>query len=284
VGQPDRALDPDISAAVSALFFRDTETVQGYSLVDACRTSDWDWVRRLVLGGADPAGTARIHRIANELTGQAPPAPTPGDVTYNASTPAIAQDDDWSCAPTSLRWALTALGRNPGPQYIEELMVRDGVVSKDQGLLDASGAGLAAWIGKSGPAYYGDDGFYGNNEPVVSFEAVASEIGPYPILIGGRTFGPGGHWVGIRGYDASRGVLLLANPADGFTGIYQEMNSAQWNARGPWSMVRVLHPDLLVTAPEPPVEPPVPPAEDTRIPRARAKLVEAIAILDEEAP
>jgi hypothetical protein len=281
VGQPDRALDPDISAAVSALFFRDTETVQGYSLVDACRTSDWDWVRRLVLGGVDPAGTARIARIANELTGAAP-APTPGTVTYNASTPAIAQDDDWSCAPTALRWALTSLGRNPGPKYIEELLVRDGVVSKEQGLLDASGAGLAAWIGKSGPAYYGDDGFYGNNEPSVTFDGVALEGDhAYPLLIGGRAWN---HWSGVRGYDAGRGLLLLANPSDGWMGVGQTMDAAQFRSLGPFSMVRVLHPDLLTMVPDPPVEPPVPPTEDTRIPRARQKLVEAIAILDEGAP
>jgi len=160
-------------------------------------------------------------------------------------------------------------------------MVRDGVVSKQLGLLDATGGQLAAWIGKSGPAYYGDDGFYGNNESSVTFDGVALEGDhAYPILCGGRTFGPGGHWVGIRGYDASRGVLLLANPADGFTGIYQEMNSAQWNARGPWSMVRVLHNDLL-EVPAPPIPDPVPPPVDTRIPRARQKIVEALAILDE---
>jgi hypothetical protein len=208
----------------------------------------------------------------------AAPEPT---VTFDATTPAIAQDDDWSCAPTALRWALTALGRNPGPKYIEELLVKDGVVSREQGLLDASGAGLAAWIGKPGPAYYGDDGFYGNNEPAVTFDGVALEGDhAYPLLIGGRKWGSGGHWSGVRGYDAGRGLLLLANPADGWGGVKQTMDAGQFRALGPFSMVRVLHNDLL----EPVPEPPVPPAEDTRIPRARQKLVEAIAILDEEAP
>ena len=153
-------------------------------------------------------------------------------------------------------------------------------MSPSQGLLDASGAGLAAFVGR----HWGEFGFYANNEPVVTFDGAALEgAHAYPILCGGRTFGPGGHWVGIRGYDAGRGVLLLANPADGFTGISQEMNSVQWNARGPWSKVRVLHPDLL-KSPAPGPVPPVPVPPDTRIPRARAKLVEAIAILDEPYP
>lgn len=78
VGEPDRALDPDISAAVAALYFRDTKTVQGYGIVDACRAEDWDWVRRLVYGGVDTAGTARIKRIADTLgTAVIPPPPAP---------------------------------------------------------------------------------------------------------------------------------------------------------------------------------------------------------------
>ena len=191
-------------------------------------------------------------------------------VTYNATTPAIAQDDDWSCAPTSLRWALTALGRNPGPLYIENLMVRDGVVSKDLGLLDATGGQLAAWIGKSGPAYYGDDGFYGNNEPTVTFDGAAHEGDhAYPILIGGRAWN---HWSGVRGYDASRDVLLLANPSDGWKGVSQIMSRAQWANLGPFSMVRVLHPDLLNgTTPEP--APPTDPKKDAIVGRLRALLV-----------
>jgi hypothetical protein len=170
----------------------------------------------------------------------------PDRVTYNAQTPVITQNDTWSCAPTSLRWAMTALGRHPTEQWIESTMIAEGVVSINDGLLDGHGAGLAAFIRRQ----YGEFGFDANNEDTVTFDALAAEIGPYPMLIGGHHWagpGPGtGHWSALRGYDAARGVLLLANP--GGTGpLYggQEMTRDQFRQRGSFSMVRVLHPDLL---------------------------------------
>lgn len=205
-------------------------------------------------------------------------------VTYNRDEPAIAQDDDWSCAPTSLRWALTALGRKPGPTYIENLLLKDGLVTKEAGLLDASGAQLAAWIGKPGTAYYGEDGFYGQNEASISFEWAAHEGAPpsgaghaYPVLIGGRAWN---HWSALRDYDPQRQVLLLANPADGWKGVSQTMSRQQFAALGPFSAVRVLHPDLLGVAPAPPPLP-VPPPKLTPA-EIKAALIEMVAPSDQE--
>lgn len=204
---------------------------------------------------ADAAAAANYRRGVTDAEKLLGAADMP--VTFNPATPPIAQDDAWSCAPTALRWALTALGRNPGPTYIEDLLVRDGVVSKELGLLDASGAGLAAWIGKTGPEYYGGDGFYGNSEPSVTFDGAALEGDhQYPILIGGRQWN---HWCAVRGYDATRNVLLLSNPADGWMGVGQEMTPQQFGALGAFSMVRVLHPDLPGVGPAPVVVPPPPP-------------------------
>lgn len=205
----------------------------------------------------------------------------PMPVTFDPNTPPIPQDDPWSCAPTSTRWAMTALGRHPGPTYIEDLMLRDGIVTQADGLLDATGGQLAAWIGKPGPEYYGDDGFYGNNEPLVSFDWCALEGDhAYPLLIGGRRWG---HWSALRGFDAANGLLLLANPAPNWMGVGQTMDRSTFDALGPFSAVRVLHPDLLAPAPVPPL-PPTPPVEDTRLARARFKLQEALTILEEAAP
>ena len=53
VGEPDRALDPDISAAVSALYFRDHGGNGDALIVQAARARDWREVRRLVQGGSD---------------------------------------------------------------------------------------------------------------------------------------------------------------------------------------------------------------------------------------
>lgn len=185
-------------------------------------------------------------------------------VTYNKQEPNRLQEHSFDCSQESLEWALWALGRKPTDGWMEATMIQEGVMSAEQGLLNASGEGLAAFVGR----HWGEFGYYANHEPAVSFEMVAAEgTGTgvnghaYPLLIGGRNWGgPGlGHWAAVRDYDAARGVLLLANPAGSgpqFGG--QEMTQGQFQARGPFSMVRVLHPDLLKVfeAPPPPEPPP----------------------------
>jgi hypothetical protein len=83
VGNPDQLLDPDFSAAAAAIFFRDKA---GGALLLAARSGQWDQVRRYVLGGPDPEGTARIARIAVALgtTGPDVPAGDPKDALIAA--------------------------------------------------------------------------------------------------------------------------------------------------------------------------------------------------------
>jgi hypothetical protein len=160
-------------------------------------------------------------------------------VTFNADLPAIPQNDDWSCSLTSLRWALTALGRNPTEGFIEDTALAAGVVSREEGLRNASGAGLAAFIKE----HWGEFGFDANNENPISFRDAALEGGhAYPILIGG---GAWNHWSAVRGYDEASDQLLLANPANGHMGVFQTMSAAQFANLGPFSMVRVFHPDVV---------------------------------------
>ncbi len=64
VANPDNLLDPDMSAAAAAIYFRDHG---GGALAAAARAGNWSEVRRLVLGGPDPQGVARITRIATVL-------------------------------------------------------------------------------------------------------------------------------------------------------------------------------------------------------------------------
>lgn len=275
VSEPDRALGPVVAARILAVYFAnhyirwEPAPAPLMNCADLARAGEWRGVRVAVNGGEN--GLARFMEIVNALSGAVPVG-----VTYNPNTPPIAQDDPWSCAPTSLRWALTALGRKPGPTYIEDLLVRDGIVSKDLGLLDASGAQLAAWIGKPGPNYYGDEGFYANNETSVSFDWCALEGDhAYPVLIGGRAWN---HWAALRGYDVGRDVLLLANPASGWQGVGQEMSRAQFDALGPFSAVRVLHPDLFAAPPPPPT--PEPPK--LTMAQIRAKLLELADLIPVE--
>jgi hypothetical protein len=73
LSKPDDALDPDISAAVSAVYFRDHGGDGQQRIPEAARRGDWREVRRLVQG-AD-AGLSELTAMATALLSGAPPAP-----------------------------------------------------------------------------------------------------------------------------------------------------------------------------------------------------------------
>ncbi|HEY5420132.1 MAG TPA: hypothetical protein VIL10_05310 [Marmoricola sp.] len=182
------------------------------------------------------------------------PAPLP---SYDCLYPSFAQNDDWSCAPTSMRWALWSYQREPTESWLEGSMLAEGVVSTSLGLLNASGVDLAAWASR----HYGENGYVGESDGSVTFAEVAEEAQTslHPLMIGGRAWGAGGHWSGVRGFDGQR--LLLANPAPGYGGVTQHMSKEQFGWLGPFSMVRLRHPEA-----EGQPRPPVPPTEDPYAP------------------
>ena len=193
--------------------------------------------------GAAARGIYRFHGIDHSVPWDGTPddewdyrggTSTPGPV-YNPNELAHPQEERFDCSQESLEWALWACGRTTQDDWLEQAMIDQGVMSPDQGLMDASGAGLAAFVNRE----YGALGYTASNESSVTFDALAAEAGRYPILIGGRHWGSSGHWSGLRGYDAARDVLLLANPAHGHGGVGQEMTRAQFDALGPFSMVRI---------------------------------------------
>src|SRR5262252_7174445 len=61
--------------------------------------------------------------------------PDPSVPVYDASYPAISQNDSWSCAPTSTRWALWAYGRQPSEAWLEQSMLAAGIVTTEYGLM-----------------------------------------------------------------------------------------------------------------------------------------------------
>lgn len=256
VESPDLALDPSAAAAIIALWFRDTRALpsvsypEGYTLVQACEEQDWEWVRRLVYGGSDAAGSQRIAQIQADLgpPGGAVVPPAPQLPTYDWSYPSIAQNDQWSCAPTSIRWSLSSWGRNPSESWLENSMLSEGVVSVDEGLRLASGVELAAWVTR----HYQEFGYQGDSDPLVSFDDVAAEVvtHKHPVCIGGRGWY---HWTGVRGI--ADGRLLLANPAPGWKGVSQSLTREQFEYLGSFSLVRVQHPAAEAGVPVPPVTP-----------------------------
>lgn len=182
-----------------------------------------------------------------------PPVTVPDLPTYDWTYPAISQNDSWSCSCTSTRWALFAYGRRPTEEWLEGSMLSSGVVTTEWGLMNATGAGLADWISRE----YGEYGYRGENDPTVTFDEVAAEAArlKHPLMIGGRNWGAGGHWTGVRGF--ADGKLALANPASGYGGITQVMSREQFSYAGPFSLVRLIHPaaEATVTPPTPPADP-----------------------------
>lgn len=169
--------------------------------------------------------------------------------TYNRNEPVHPQEHDYDCSQDSTEWAMWSWGRRPADSWMEQAMIDQGVMSKEQGLLDGSGAGLAKFVKDN----YSEFGYDANNTPSVTFDDLAAEFAapnnPYPGVIGGHHWGSAGHWSGLRDYDASHDVLRLANPADGYMGVSQTMTRAQFNALGPFSLVRIMHPDASVDEP-----------------------------------
>lgn len=225
--------------------------------LNRARTGGWGaWYGAASVGITDFMGIDRqVHfepnaEVWDYETGSTVPLPT---VVYTPSEPPHPQDSDFDCSQDSTEWALWSVGRRPSDQWLTQTMIDEGVMSPSLGLMDASGHGLAAFLER----HYGEDGFTSTSVSPVSYDALLAESGRCPMLIGGRRWGAGGHWSGLRG--AEDGVLLLANPAAGYAGINQRMTREQFDRLGSFSAVTLDHLDLTTPITDPtPVPPPVP--------------------------
>jgi hypothetical protein len=195
------------------------------------------------------AGSLALYGKPSGLETVLPPMVAEQGPRYDAGYPAISQGDSWSCAPTSMRWSLWAYGRQPTEDWLENSMLSEGVVTVEYGLMDASGKGLAQWATR----HYGEFGYRGENDPSVTFDEMAQEAaeGKHPLCIGGRGWY---HWSGCRSF--TNGLLVLANPASGWKGVGQTLSRQQFEALGPFSLVRLTHPSSeQAAAPQPPTPP-----------------------------
>ena len=255
LSQPDRAMEPETAARVLAWFWatqgvKSKDGARWFSLPELCRLQDWEWVRRVVQGGT--AGLDRFTQIITSL-GDAPVQPTP--LPFNPDAPIDQQPDPWSCALQSIQWLLRTIGRNPdasdptGDPWLRSQLV-PALISPDVGLRDGSGKQLAAWVNRE----YGAEMGFMAQASSVTFDDVMAGAGTNPMIVGGHKWGAGGHWAGVRRADGPD-ALLLANPANGYTGIQQRITRTEWNNRGPWDCIWI---DRMSAIPAP--EPPAPPA------------------------
>ena len=149
---------------------------------------------------------------------------------WNWRYPVELQDVAWDCAAASLTWALNAYGH-----ATTEAEVVAGLgpsrISPTYGLMDASGAGIVAYLAELGiPAM---------NNADASWDDIWGAAGYQPMIIGGRQWY---HWVGVRmGSSAfgagSSNIVFLANPAPGYMGIEQWLDRLDFDGLGPFSAV-----------------------------------------------
>lgn len=175
-------------------------------------------------------GIAEAERLLGATTDV--PAAT-NRVAYNPDAPVDPQPDDWSCSVQSAQWLLRSIGRDPKRGWLEQQLVGPlsaaPIVSREYGLMDASGRTLAAWLQRE----YGDEmGVTFEARSVNTWEdlvAIASKGG---AMLGGRTWN---HWTGVRGY--RDGKVLLANPAGSWKGVGQELTRDEFDALGSWTAI-----------------------------------------------
>ncbi len=146
---------------------------------------------------------------------------------YDPTTPRVAQDDSWSCSCATTSWVLQSVGVYAPYHGVEQDMLAAGLVTTQKGLLMGNGKPLASWVEEH---YAVPTGVRTNPAPL-SWDWLMSYAGSKPIAIGSSTWY---HWSGVRDVSVD-GNLLLANPADGWKGVSQEMSPQQFANLGPFT-------------------------------------------------
>lgn len=149
---------------------------------------------------------------------------------WNWLLPADYQDYPWDCAAASTAWCLRTIGLD----YSEQDVINGlgpSRISPSYGLLDASGAGLVSWLAEIG--------VNAENNSNSSWQQLGDAAGYQPMVIGGRAWN---HWVAVRigweaVYQAKQEMLALMNPAPGWMGVAQTLDSTQFNNLGTFSAV-----------------------------------------------
>lgn len=149
---------------------------------------------------------------------------------WNWLLPADFQDYPWDCSATSLAWAMRTVGL---PHTEQDVIAGLGPsrISPALGLLDASGAGLVAYLAECGVG--------AENDPDATWGDVMAAAGHQPMVIGGREWC---HWVAVRMGSLAAGwedlqELALMNPAPGYRGVEQLLEPEDFDALGPFSAV-----------------------------------------------
>jgi hypothetical protein len=167
------------------------------------------------------------------------PVPQPEEpawLEFDRDEPAVWQQASWTCAAASLAWVMNALGVEApdGGKWDEWVAIQEirdvggpGAISPSYGLAYASGVDLER--------VYNNYGF-----------VVERMLGPdwfRLAYMAGQTIGQLGgarwyHWSGLRGYGSSQ--FALANPAENWKSVGQELSAYEFDTWGGWNAVMVV--------------------------------------------
>jgi hypothetical protein len=154
------------------------------------------------------------------LPGRESPSP---QHRYNPKTECVIQTGNWQCSAASAAWVLRSVGIGWGQDDVVRWL--GGHISPALGLHDSSGRMLAELFKAQGL-----DATYGP----LTWEHARALAGRQPFCMGGGSWY---HWSGVRGTGGDG--LHLANPAPGWRGVGQYLDSNAWARLGPWNAVWV---------------------------------------------
>jgi predicted chitinase len=232
VTRPDDLLDPDVSAACAALYFRDHGREDGVGIPEAAAEGNWREVRRLVQGGS--AGLDILIAYATALGGAMQP-PVDESNAYGPNVPdsVVLQQNNWSCAVRSTYaalWSMAQVGQgeavtygDDGPRDVYNWMV-PAYDAPNIGLLDHTGAGIARMLR--------DHGYAAEHIYPATLAQAKDRAGRQPLLIGGDAWN---HWAMVRG-KTTDGGLIVENPSPGHMGITDYLRDS-WDRIGPMALV-----------------------------------------------
>lgn len=155
---------------------------------------------------------------------------------YDPNNPSQHQNQDWVCSIRSVEWALGSIGIPVEIATLQDAMVNAGLVNPSVGLTDGSGTLLAEWLSRT---YHVKTG----NHAVVSWQWLQDWAGSGPIMCGARGWY---HWVGIR-QKLANGNIGIANSAQGYMGVWEELSERDFNRLGTFSAVWIdeaAHPEV----------------------------------------
>jgi hypothetical protein len=127
---------------------------------------------------------------------------------------------DWDCSAAATAWMGRATGWGWQETDVAFEFVRAGIATPRLGLLDGTGVGIVRWLA--------DQPYPATNQRAQYQDVIDLVVGGCPCIIGSSAWY---HWSGVRAVSDS-GLLLLANSAPGWAGIWQSMDRTRFDTFG----------------------------------------------------